>query len=157
MNETHSPGTALVTGASGGIGVIYADRLARRGHDLILVARDGARLEHLAHRIAGETGRRVEVLSADLGEPAGLAAVEGVLRADPSVTMLVNNAGIGATAPLLASDVNAMSRMIALNVDTLTRLTYAATPAFVARGFSASGRHRVPDLRRWRRACRGRR
>jgi uncharacterized protein len=134
MNDTQTPGTALVTGASGGIGAIYADRLARRGHDLILVARDRARLEHLAGRIAGETGRRVEVLSADLGEPAGLAAIEGVLRADPSVTMLVNNAGIGATAPLLASDVNAMSRMIALNVDTLTRLTYAAVPGFVARG-----------------------
>jgi hypothetical protein len=93
MSDTHTPGTALVTGASGGIGAVYADRLARRGHDLILVARNRARLEHLARRIAGETGRRVEILAADLGDPGGVAAVERVLRADPSVTMLVNNAG----------------------------------------------------------------
>jgi hypothetical protein len=134
MSASPNPGTALVTGASGGIGAIYADRLARRGHDLILVARDRARLERLARRIAGDTGRRVDVLPADLGNPAGLASVERVLRDDPALSVLVNNAGIGATAPLLASDAGDMDRMIALNVTALTRLTYAAAPGFVVRG-----------------------
>lgn len=134
MNKPQIPGTALVTGASGGIGALYADRLARRGHDLVLVARDRARLDRLAGRLVAETGRQVRVLAADLADPAGTAAVEQVLRDDASLTMLVNNAGVGATAPLLASDVGAMSRMIALNVDALMRLTYAAVPRFVARG-----------------------
>jgi hypothetical protein len=129
-----SKGTALVTGASSGIGAAYADRLARRGHDLILVARDRGRLELLARRIGDETGRKAAVLAADLSDPGDLAEVERVLRDDPAVTVLVNNAGVGATAPLLESDVGHMSRMIALNVEALMRLTFAAAPAFVARG-----------------------
>lgn len=130
----HTKGVALITGASSGIGAVYADRLARRGHDLILVARDRTRLERLATRIAHDTGRAVEVLAADLVDPGGLAEVEWMLRDDPRVSMLVNNAGVGATAPLLQSDIGAISRMIALNVGALTRLTYAAVPGFVARG-----------------------
>ena len=131
--ETHA-GTALITGASSGIGAIYADRLARRGHDLILVARNRERLEALARRIADETGRTIEVIAADLNKTSDLARVEDVLRSDASITMLVNNAGLGATAPLLASDVDKMTDMISLNVTALTRLTYAAVPGFVARG-----------------------
>jgi short-subunit dehydrogenase len=134
MTSSASAGTALVTGASGGIGAIYADRLARRGHDLILVARDRRRLEALAGDIAVATGRQVRTLAADLTRAGDLAAVEAVLREDPDITMLVNNAGLGATAPLLASDIGAMRRMLALNVEALTRLTYAAAPGFVARG-----------------------
>ncbi len=134
MSKFQTPSTALVTGASSGIGALYADRLARRGYDLILVARDRTRLDRLAQRLAAETGRQVRVLPADLADPTGTAAVEQVLRDDPSLTMLVNNAGIGATAPLLDSDVAAMSRMIALNVNALMRLTYAAVPGFVDRG-----------------------
>lgn len=131
--ETH-PGTALITGASSGIGAIYADRLARRGHDLILVARNRERLEALARRIADETGRTIEVIAADLNKTSDLARVEDVLRSDASITLLVNNAGLGATAPLLASDIDKMAEMISLNVTALTRLTYAAVPGFVARG-----------------------
>jgi short-subunit dehydrogenase len=127
-------GFALITGASTGIGAIYADRLAKRGHDLILVARNRARLDAVAGRIAAETGRKVEVLAADLTDRADLARVEQVLRDDQRITTLVNNAGVGATAPLLQADVEDMSRMLALNVDVLTRLTYAAVPGFVARG-----------------------
>jgi hypothetical protein len=127
-------GAALITGASSGIGAIYADRLARRGHDLVLVARNQARLAELAARIAGETGRRVDTLAADLGDRAGLAQVEALLRDDPRVSMLVNNAGVGATTPLLDTDVDEMSRLITLDVDALMRLTYAAAPGFVARG-----------------------
>jgi short-subunit dehydrogenase len=133
MTET-SKGTALITGASSGIGAIYADRLARRGYDLILVARNRARLDALAERLTDETGRAVEVIAADLGSKDDLAGVETVLRTDAGITMVVNNAGIGATAPLLASDVDKMEEMITLNVNALTRLTYAAAPGFVARG-----------------------
>jgi short-subunit dehydrogenase len=128
---TNSLGTAVVTGASSGIGAVYADRLAKRGYDLILVARNGERLKSLAARMAG---RAITPLIADLGDKAGLAGVEAVLRNDPSITMLVNNAGTASRAPLLDADPDEMEAMIALNVTALTRLTYAAAPAFVTRG-----------------------
>src|SRR5215469_11384541 len=127
-------GLAVITGASSGIGAVYADRLARRGHDLLLIARREDRLRQLATEITGRTGRKVEVLAADLGAPADLARVERVLRDDARITVLVNNAGVGAVLPLLNADVDEMSRMIALNVDALMRLTHAVAPAFVRRG-----------------------
>ena len=130
-------GTALVTGASSGIGKIYADRLARRGHDLILVARNRERLDVLARHLISETGRSVEVVGANLTEKADLLRVENILRSDTTITMLVNNAGVGATGPLLESDVDAMEQMIALNVVAPTRLTYAVVPAFVRQGGGA--------------------
>lgn len=134
MNTAQHPGTALVTGASSGIGAIYADRLARRGYDLILVARNRDRLTTLARKLTDETGRSVEIVTADLADKADLARIETLLRTDASITTLVNNAGIGATAPLLAADADKMEQMIALNVTALTRLTYAAVPGLVARG-----------------------
>lgn len=133
----HHKGTALVTGASSGIGAIYAHRLAKRGYDLILVARNADRLSELATKLTNETGRTVETLPADLGNQADLARVEGVLKTDRSITLLVNNAGFGGTAPLLASDVDKMQAMVDLNVTALMRLTYAAVPGFVARGGGA--------------------
>lgn len=136
MNE-NSKGTALITGASSGIGAIYADRLARRGYDLVLVARNRGRLVELAKHLSDETGRAVEVITADLGNKNDLAEVETVLRTDAGITILVNNAGVGATAPLLASDIDKMEEMITLNVSALTRLTYAAVPGFVKRGTGA--------------------
>ncbi len=134
MNTRIHQGTALVTGASSGIGAIYAERLARAGHDLILVARRADKLRALAQELTTRTGRSVETLAADLTRPEDLARVEEVLRRDASITVLVNNAGVGATAPLLQSDVTEMDRMIALNVNVPTRLAYAVAPAFVARG-----------------------
>lgn len=131
---TQALGTALITGASTGIGSIYADRLAKRGHDLILVARNAERLTALARRIASDTGRKVETVQADLTAPADLRRVEEILRTNVSISTLVNNAGVGAAAPLVASDVDKMEDMIDLNVTALTRLTYAAVPGFVARG-----------------------
>ncbi|MCM2494391.1 SDR family NAD(P)-dependent oxidoreductase [Burkholderia glumae] len=136
MTHTH-PGTALITGASSGIGAVYADRLARRGYDLILVARSRERLNDAARRITAATQRSVEILVADLSARAGLAAVEARLRSDASITLLVNNAGVGTHKPLLDSDVDDMTRMIELNVTALMRLTYAAVPGFVARGRGA--------------------
>ena len=127
-------GTALITGASRGIGAIYADRLALRGYDLILVARDATRLAALGANLARRTGVKMTVLAADLNDTDDLCKVEARLRSDAGITMLVNNAGIAALTPLLQSDVDAMQRMIELNVTALTRLTYAVAPAFVARG-----------------------
>ncbi|WP_042301346.1 SDR family NAD(P)-dependent oxidoreductase [Paraburkholderia kururiensis] len=136
MTQAHQ-GTALVTGASSGIGAIYADRLARRGYDLVLVARNRERLVALADRITTETRRNVEVIEADLGDRAALAAVEAKLKEDASIDLLVNNAGIGTHTPLLESNVERMTDMIELNVTALTRLAYAAVPGFVARGKGA--------------------
>jgi uncharacterized protein len=113
--NTSSKGTALITGASSGIGAIYADRLASRGHDLILIARNRERLDALATRLADDAGRSVEVIVADLTNKSDLARVEQVLRTDASITLLVNNAGTAATTPLLDSDVDKMDDMIALN------------------------------------------
>jgi uncharacterized protein len=129
-----SKGTALITGASSGIGAIYAERLARRRHDLILVARNRDRLDALAMRLHDDTGRTVNVIVADLNDQADLARVEKVLRTDASISVLVNNAGIGATQPLLESDIDKMERMIDLNVSALVRLTYAVVPTLVKRG-----------------------
>lgn len=130
---TTKMGTALITGASSGIGAIYADRLSHRGYDLILVARNESLLKALAKRLTDETGRSIEVVVADLGSKAGLARVEEILRTDASITMLVNNAGIGATHPLLESNIDRLEDLIALNVNAMTRLTYAVIPGFVAR------------------------
>lgn len=133
MNAIESQGTALITGASSGIGAVYADRLARRGHDLILVARNAERLSALAERLTRETGRTAEVLVADLNGPADLARVETRLREDPRISLLVNNAGFGATAALIDSDIDEMTRMVSLNTAALMRLTHAAAPGFVHR------------------------
>jgi uncharacterized protein len=131
---SNSKGTALITGASSGIGAIYADRLARRGHDLILVARNRDRLDALAMRISRDTGRTVDFIVADLNDQADLACVEHVLRTHARISMLVNNAGIGATQPLLESDIDKLQRMIDLNVGALVRLTHAVVPILVKRG-----------------------
>jgi short-subunit dehydrogenase len=131
--NTKLEGTALITGASSGIGAIYADRLANRGYDLILVARNRERLNALADRLANETGRSIDIIVADLNNRADLARVETVLRTNNDVTMLVNNAGIGAPTPLLDSDVDGLEAMIELNVTAVVRLTYAIVPGFVKR------------------------
>jgi short-subunit dehydrogenase len=118
-------GTAVVTGASSGIGAIYADRLARRGYDLLLVARRRRRLDGLAKYLKDTTGRSIEVVAADLNDAVDLASIETILREGADIRMLVNNAGVGATGSLLSSDVGKMCEMIALNV---------TAPGFAARG-----------------------
>ena len=100
--STTSRGTALITGASAGIGSVYSDRLAKCGYDLILVARDKSRPAALAQRLRSSTGQSVETVAVDLNDKADLARVEAILRANPTITLLVNNAGIGSTAPLLS-------------------------------------------------------
>jgi uncharacterized protein len=134
MTTHSSKGVAVVTGASTGIGAIYADRLARRGYDLVLVARNEERLRALAERLTSETGRSVEPFKADLGRKDDLARLEARLKDDASITMLVNNAGIGSVASIQKANVDEMEAMIFLNITALTRLTYAIAPAFAARG-----------------------
>jgi uncharacterized protein len=134
MLTDENKGTALITGASSGIGAIYAERLARRGYDLVLVARNRERLDALARRVTQATGRSVTIIAADLNNGADLARVEGTLRSDTRISMLVNNAGVGATSSLLDSNVEKMDEIVGVNVRALMRLTYAAVPGFVARG-----------------------
>jgi hypothetical protein len=134
MTNLTNKGTALITGASSGIGAVYADRLAKAGYDLILVARSADKLRSLASSLTTASGRSIEIIAADLTKSADLAKVENTLKTDASITMLVNNAGVGATSPLLASDIDKMEEMIALNVTAPTRLAYAIAPGFVSRG-----------------------
>src|SRR5258708_25875511 len=94
-----SKGVALITGASSGIGAAYADRLAGRGFDLILVARRQDRLDSLAERLRKAHGRNIEVVPADLGDPGDLARVEGLLRTREDIDILVNKARFGAPGP----------------------------------------------------------
>ncbi|GLU27210.1 MULTISPECIES: SDR family NAD(P)-dependent oxidoreductase [Brucella/Ochrobactrum group] len=132
--SANSLGKALITGASTGIGAVYADRLAKQGYDLILVARSADKLEALSKKLIAATGRSVEVLPADLTNAHDVRAVEDVLKSDKNISLLINNAGAGGVKPLLDSDVDDMERMITLNITALTRLTYAAVPGFIARG-----------------------
>jgi len=132
-SNTSSKGTALITGASTGIGAVYADRLAKRGYDLVLVARNAKLLNELASSLSTATGRKVEAFPADLTNKAELRKVEERLRTDSSITMLVNNAGFGGVATLLNSKVDDMENMIDLNVTALLRLTSAVVPGLLER------------------------
>jgi short-subunit dehydrogenase len=127
-------GTALITGASSGIGAVYADRLARRGYDLILVARDRQRLDAVAADLAAQTGRKISVIAADLCVAADLKTVEQRLRDDASITMLVNNAGLGGSKRMIDSDVAELDALISINIQALTRLIHAVAPKLVERG-----------------------
>lgn len=104
MSTLNVKGTALITGASSGIGATYADRFAKRGYDLLLVARDLDRLESLATRLRSETGVKVEVLKADLTDTADLLKVEQRLRGDASISLLLNNAGVAFAGTLAEAD-----------------------------------------------------
>lgn len=132
--NTNGKGTALVTGASSGIGAVYAGRLAARGYDLILVARNGERMKAAAETLTRDTGRTVEVMAADLTNRGDLAKVEARLKEDASITLLVNNAGMALNGGLLDNEAAAIEQIIALNVTAPTLLAGAAAKAFVARG-----------------------
>jgi short-subunit dehydrogenase len=127
----------LITGASTGIGAVYADRFARRGHDLVLVARDKARMEDLAKRLRAKTGVTVDILPADLTVAADLARVEQRLRNDDRIGVLINNAGAAAPGSFASPDLDATDRLIRLNVTAVTLLAGAVVPRFLARGEGA--------------------
>jgi len=129
--------TAVVTGASSGIGAVYAQRLAARGYDLILVARRADRLNALAGKLSAAHGIKTQVLVADLAKESDLADVEAVLRRDASVRVLVNNAGVARFSPFAQSSVDDSASQIALNITALTRLAHAVLPGFVSRNEGA--------------------
>jgi short-subunit dehydrogenase len=130
-------GTVLITGASSGIGATYAERLARRGHDLVLVARDLQRLEVLAARLRDSGGVKVDVLQADLTKREDLARVDSRLRDDAQIGVLVNNAGVAVPGKLIETDIDKVEAMLQLNITAPTRLAHAAGRAFAARGQGA--------------------
>jgi len=122
--------TVFITGASSGIGATYAERFARRGHDLVLVARDKSRLDNLAARLRAESNVAVEVLPADLTSAVDLSALETRLRDDARIGILINNAGMAQSGGFLAQSAEAIERLITLNTTALTRL--AAAPPIPA-------------------------
>lgn len=122
-----NPPIAVITGASSGIGAIYARRLAERGHSLVLVARRADRLEDMARELAAEFGVPVRPFAADLTDEAGLASVENLLRSEP-VDMLINNAGMGPIATTEDLSDAAAAATLTLNVEALMRLARAALP-----------------------------
>ncbi len=130
LNADAATGIAVVTGASAGIGATYADRLARRGHDLILVARRQDVLEGVAQAIRDAYGVVVETIAADLADEADLASVASRIAGNAGITMLVNNAGIATFAPVIRTGVGAANQMIDVNVTALVRLTLAVLPGF---------------------------
>ncbi|WP_419711387.1 SDR family NAD(P)-dependent oxidoreductase [Pseudomonas sp. NFX224] len=134
MNSVQSQGTALVTGASSGIGAIYAQRLAKRGFDLLLVARDQQRLDEAASKLRVEYGVQVEVLKADLTQKDDVLKLEQRLRSDSSISLLLNNAGVAADGLLANADTDQLERMIQLNVTAVTRLASAAAASFAKAG-----------------------
>jgi len=137
MSTTHTKGTALITGASSGIGATYADRLAKRGFDLLLVARDQGRMDAIAAELRPSASVNVEVLKADLTNAADVSAVVKRLREDASITLLLNNAGVALSTPLFEADLDEVDRLIQLNIVALTHLSSAAAAGFVSRGRGA--------------------
>lgn len=126
--------TALITGATAGIGASFARQLAGLGQDLVLVARDEARLESKAQQLRSY-GVKVEVLPADLADDEGCALVEK--RCAAGVDLLVNNAGLGTKGAFHEADLAFEEHLLRLNVRAVLRLTHAALPSMVARGSGA--------------------
>ena len=141
MTSKSNKGAALITGASSGIGAVYADRLAKRGHDLVLVARDEGRLQALAAKLRETYGVAVDIIKADLTSRADRAIVEQRLREDAAISVLVNNAGISVNGTLAEIDPDKVETMIQLNVIAPTRLAAAA-----ARNFDAQGKGTIINI-----------
>lgn len=129
--------TVLITGASSGIGSVYAERFARRGHDLVLVARDTARLETLAARLRQDAGVAVDVLPADLTQRTDLASVEARLRNDARIGILINNAGVAQSGGFTAQSADSIDQLVSLNTLALTRLAAAIAPRLANAGEGA--------------------
>ncbi len=127
----------LITGASTGIGEVYAERFARRGHDLVLVARNKARLDAVAARLIQETGVSIDIIQADLTRVADLDIVEARLREDATIGVLVNNAGGNLRGGFLTQTPDDVARLVALNTTAVVRLASAVAPRFAEAGTGA--------------------
>ncbi|MDD1150965.1 SDR family oxidoreductase [Pseudomonas protegens] len=129
--------TVLITGASTGIGAVYAERFAQRGHDLVLVARDQARLDTLATRLRSEHEVAVEVMKADLTQLSDLTTVEARLHDDARIGILINNAGAALSGGFIEQSTDSVAQLIALNTTALVRLTSAIAPRLAKAGDGA--------------------
>lgn len=129
--------SVLITGASTGIGAVYADRFARRGHNLILVARDTARLNTLAEKLHTQYGILAEVLPADLTSPVEVATIARRLREDARIGVLVNNAGMSLSGTFLTQSEADISRMVAVNLSAVLTLAHAAAAGFAAKSLGS--------------------
>ena len=129
--------TVLITGASTGIGAVNAERFAKRGHNLVLVARDYQRLEALANRLWEAHGVNVVIEAADLTNRSELLRIEQLIASDPHIGVLVNNAGMAVSKPIIGSTADDFQQMVDLNVTAATRLAIAAANAFAKRGGGA--------------------
>ena len=129
--------SVLITGASTGIGALYADRFARRGHDLVLVARDRVRMEALADRLRRETGVAVDILRADLTDGQDVAQVEARLRDDHRIGILINNAGTALPGKFVDQNPDEVARIVNLNATAPVRLASAVAPRFAQAGQGA--------------------
>ena len=133
MSRLADQGVAVVTGASSGIGAVYADRLAALGHDLLLVARRAERLSQFAHDLQDRHGIDVQTVVADLAQPADLARTEVLVR-EVKPAVLVNNAGAGGLGPTASISAAQIDNVVQLNVTALSRLSHAALEGFRSRG-----------------------
>jgi len=133
MTQPNPNKVALITGASSGIGAVYADRLAARGYDLILVARRADRLQALSAQITKAHGVKAEAVVADLSQSEDLARIEAILSSNERLHVLVNNAGIARLGPLTQRSADDTASQVALNITALTRLTQAVLHPFIAR------------------------
>lgn len=129
--------TVLITGASTGIGATYADRFAKRGHDLVLAARDLGKLQALAARLSADHGVKVDAVGADLTTEADIAALEARLASDAVIGILVNNAGASIPGSFVEQSPQAIDSLIRLNIMALARLARAAAGRFAAEGKGA--------------------
>jgi short-subunit dehydrogenase len=129
--------TVLITGASTGIGAVYAERFAQRGHDLVLVARDQARLDALAARLRSEHDVAVDVIPADLTQPSDLTTLETRLRDDARIGILVNNAGAALSGHFVEQSTDKVAQLVALNTTALVRLASAIAPRLAKTGDGA--------------------
>jgi len=129
--------TVLITGASTGIGAVYAERFAQRGHDLVLVARDKARLDTLAARLRSEHDVAVDVIPADLTQLGDLNTVESRLRDDARIGVLVNNAGAALSGHFVDQSTDSVAQLVALNTTALVRLASAIAPRLAKAGDGA--------------------
>ncbi|MEZ5357520.1 MAG: SDR family oxidoreductase [Candidatus Zixiibacteriota bacterium] len=125
--------TALITGASSGLGKLFAEKLAARGYALIISARRRDRLEQIAQEISAAHGVRVEIIEADLSAYDDIRAVEDKIRATDNLAVLVNNAGYGVPGFYHEIDVTKNTDMCRVHIEATMRLTHAALPNMLAR------------------------